>query len=194
MKDTILLGEIANLQGGTPQFRTHESTEPSAPVYYYYTQSELDIDFWQSDVPNAAPKPIRTMDNITQLNTGDVVFSLISGKAAQVQAIHQGYLYTQNYLKITPKFELNATYLLYLLNENADIARQFSLGLQGSQVLKYTVKQLKELRLPTLPSLDIQALIGNIYLQSQRLITLKKQIADNQHRLILAKLAQGTTL
>lgn len=191
MKNAILLGDIADLQSGTPQFRTHESTEPSAPVYHYYTQAELDTDFWQSDVPNATPKPIRTTDNVAQLYAGDIIFSLISGKAAKVQTIHKGYLYTQNYIKIIPKSELDSNYLLYLLNENADIARQFDLGLQGSQVLKYTVKQLKELRLPTLPNLNIQQLIGNIYLQSQRLITLKKQIADNQHRLILAKLAQG---
>lgn len=195
MKYTILLGEIANLQGGTPQFRILESSEPSAPVYDYYTQSELDADFWQADTLHITPsKQIRTTDNIAQLQAGDIIFSLISGKAVKVQAIHQGRLYTQNYIKIIPKSELDGNYLLYLLNESTDIARQFDLGLQGSQVLKYTIKQLKELKLPTLPNLNIQQLIGNIYLQSQRLITLKKQIADNQHRLILAKLAQGTTL
>lgn len=187
VNNAILLSDLVNLQSGTPQFRITEHTEPSAPVYDYYTQTDLETDFWQGDTP-AVGKQVRTTDSVAQLDTGDTLFSLISGKAVRVQAIHKGRLFTQNYIKMTPNGKLDANYLIYLLNENADIARQFGLGLQGSQVMKYTVKQLKKLILPSLPNLEIQKLIGDSYLKSQRLATLKKQLADNEHRLILAQL------
>lgn len=187
MKNTLSLSEVAELHSGTPQFRITECTEAFAPVYDYYTQSDLETDFWQGDMP-AVSKQVRTTDHVAQLDTGDVLFSLISGKAVVVQAIHKGRLYTQNYIKLVPNAMLDTSYLVYLLNENADIARQFGLGLQGSQVMKYTVRQLKELMLPPLPNLDKQKLIGMIYLQSQRLATLQKRLADSQHRLILAQL------
>ncbi|WP_165090750.1 restriction endonuclease subunit S [Neisseria yangbaofengii] len=190
MKHTFL-GDLAQFQSGTPQFRITESSKPSDPIYDYYTQSDLDADFWRIETPTAQ-KQVRTADSVALLNAGDTLFSLISGRAVRVQAIHQGRLYTQNYIKLTPTPELDANYLVYLINENAEIARQFGLGLQGSQVLKYTVRQLKALQLPALPSLKQQEIIGSIYLKSQRLTTLKKQIADNEHRLILARL-QGTS-
>lgn len=187
MKNTILLGELAEFQSGTPQFRISECTDAHAPIYDYYSQSDLEADLWQHDTPTVG-KQVRTTDTVSLTATNDVLFSLISGKAVQVQAIHAGRLYTQNYIKLTPKKELDTAYLIYLLNENADIARQFGLGLQGSQVLKYTIKQLKELALPPLPSLDVQRAIGEIYLNNQKLTTLKKRLADNEHRLTLAKL------
>ncbi|WP_165010642.1 restriction endonuclease subunit S [Neisseria yangbaofengii] len=189
MKYTTL-GDLAQFQSGTPQFRITESSKSSDPIYDYYTQSDLDADFWRIETPTAQ-KQVRTADSVALLNAGDTLFSLISGRAVRVQAIHQGRLYTQNYIKLTPNPELDANYLVYLINENAEIARQFGLGLQGSQVLKYTVRQLKALQLPALPSLKQQEIIGSIYLKSQRLTTLKKQIADNEHRLILARLTQG---
>lgn len=187
MKKTIF-GDLVACQSGTPQFRITETTDPTAPIYDYYTQSELEADFWQADSPNSTPKQVRTYDDVALTNRGDVLFSLISGKAVCVQAIHQGRLYTQNYIKLRPNNSLDGTYLVYLLNENADIARQFGTGLQGSQVLKYTIKQLKELLLPPLPPLNQQRAIGQIYLNAQKLTTLKKNLADNEHHLILAKL------
>lgn len=187
MKKPILFREMVGLQSGTPQFRIAESVDASAPIYDYYTQADLDVDFWQIDTP-VMGKQVRTHDPVAQLDKGDIVFSLISGKAVRVQGIHAGRLMTQNYIKLTPKPSLDPAYLIYLLNENTDIARQFGLGMQGSFVMKYTVKQLKELTLPALPNLDIQRLIGDSYLKSIRLATLKKQLADSEYRLILTQL------
>lgn len=44
-------------------------------------------------------KVIRTNDKVRILFDGDLVFSLISGKAGIVRKKHEGYLYTQNYIK-----------------------------------------------------------------------------------------------
>ncbi|RBP65322.1 hypothetical protein DES36_10759 [Alkalibaculum bacchi] len=43
------------------------------------------------------------------------------------------------------------------------------MGLQGSRVLKYTLKQVKELELPDLPAIEKQELIGELYFNQLRL-------------------------
>ena len=77
-----------------------------------------------------------------------------------------------------------------MTNEDKGIARQLWLGLQGSMVLKYTVKQIKDLKLPKLPSLSKQAAIGQVYLKQKHLQAVKKRRADNELTLQLAKLEE----
>ena len=78
------------------------------------------------------------MDNISKLDAGDVLFSLISGKTTIVRDIHRGYLYTQNYVKLLPGNSIDKKYLVYILNESEYIKRQWRIGLQGSFVLTYS--------------------------------------------------------
>lgn len=56
---------------------------------------------------------------------GDIIFSLISGKATIVGARHQGYLFTQNYVKIITDEKIDSKYLVYILNEDKFIAKPF---------------------------------------------------------------------
>lgn len=60
------------------------------------------------------------------LINGDVIFSLITGNAAIVRKEHEGYLYTQNYVKLLPYDNIDAQFLVYLINENKAIKRQFA--------------------------------------------------------------------
>src|SRR5690606_37539438 len=118
-------------------------------------------------------KQVRTYDQVSTLCQGDVVFSLISGKCAIVGVNHQGYLYTQNYVRLVANEGINSKYLVYLLNEDQFIKKQLQVGLQGSQVLKYTLKQVKELELPKMPRLEKQRTIGELYFNQLRLVALK---------------------
>ncbi|MFZ7174514.1 restriction endonuclease subunit S [[Pasteurella] aerogenes] len=185
----MLLSNVVEISSGQAQFRISEVSDPIAPVYTYYGQANLEQDLYLSDGSAVHPKEIKTFDEITcLLSTGDVIFSLISGKATIVSERHQGFLYTQNYIKLTSKNQIEASYLVYLLNENPLIQKQLSSGLQGSQVLKYTTKQLKSLKLPNLPSLSEQRLIGEIYLKQQRLAYLKQRVANLEKLLVLHQL------
>lgn len=185
----MLLQDIVEMNSGQAQFRISEVSDPIAPVYTYYGQANLEQDLYLSDSSAVLPKEIKTFDEITSLlSTGDVIFSLISGKATIVSEQHRGFLYTQNYVKLTPKNQIDAHYLVYLLNENAVIKKQLSSSLQGSQVLKYTTKQLKTLKLPKLPSLSKQRLIGEIYLKQQKLAYLKQRVANLEKLLVLHQL------
>lgn len=179
---------FVKLNVGSPQFRIEESMSQVAPVYKFYSQTDLEDDLKGVITKGQENKQIRTLDNVTTLNEGNVIFSLVSGFAAIVRSKHNGYLFTQNYVVLETSNELDRAFLVYLLNEDKIIARQLRMGLQGSMVLKYTVKQIRELKLPKLPSIEKQQLIGNIYLKQLHLQALQERVASNETILRLAKL------
>lgn len=184
------LESIVALVSGSPQFRINEVFDDNAPLYSYYGQQEIEDDLVGIDSNTNDRKQVRTFDKVSTLGQGDVVFSLISGKSTVVSANHQGYLYTQNYVKLVADEKVDSKYLVYLLNEDKFIKKQFQLGLQGSQVLKYTLKQLKELELPELPALEKQCMIGQIYFNQLRLEALKNRVAKLETNLVLEKLGE----
>jgi hypothetical protein len=176
------------LVSGYPQFRIKESADASAPRYTYYGQPEIEDDLVDLEINKVENKWIRTFDEVSTVKKGDVLFSLISGKATLVRDNHQGYLFTQNYVKFILEGKIDSKYLIYLLNEDASIKKQFQIGLQGSMVLKYTVKQLRELVLPELPSLEKQTLVGELYFNQLRLQALRKRAAALETAIALEKL------
>lgn len=185
------LADVVKLKVGSPQFRIKESLLRETPSYNIYSQNDLEEDLAGIKLTADQPRQIRTQEKVTILATNDVVFSLISGKAAIVTQQHHGYLYTQNYVVLRVNEQLDERYLVYLLNEDQIIAKQFWIGLQGSSVTKYTIKQLKELRLPKLPLIAQQATIGEIYVKQHHLQALKQRKAQNETLLRLAKLKEA---
>ena len=182
--------DLVSFKLGSPQFRIKETLAKEAPLYQMYSQLDLEEDLAGVVSDHQENKQVKTLDDVATLKANDLVFSLISGKAALVSPEHAGYLYTQNYLILEPDERLDDKFLLYLLNEDKGIARQLWLGLQGSMVLKYTVKQIKDLKLPKLPSLSKQVAIGQVYLKQKHLQAVKKRQADNELTLQLAKLKE----
>ncbi|NBI13295.1 restriction endonuclease subunit M [[Haemophilus] felis] len=190
----MYLTELVTINSGQPQFRISETSDLEAPSYTYYTQANLELDIQLADTPILPEKVIRTFDPITSLlSAGDVIFSLISGKSARVSNMHQGFLYTQNYAKLVSTSRIDANYLIYLLNESPLIQKQLTNGLQGTQVLKYTMKQLKSLKLPKLPTLSKQRLIGDVYCKQQKLAYLKQRAAQLEKFLVLHQLQKASS-
>lgn len=185
------LKNMVEFVSGSPQFRIIETSDISAPQYTYYGQSDLEADLVDMDPNGSDGKQVRTFDKVNTLCQGDVVFSLISGKSAIVGVKHRGYLYTQNYVKLVTGDKVDSKYLAFLLNEDPFIKKQFQKELQGSQVLKYTLKQVKELELPDLPPIDRQRIIGDIYFYQLRLEALKKRAADLEIQILLEKLREA---
>ena len=66
------------------------------------------------------------------------------------------------------------------------------MGLQGSRVLKYTLKQVKELELPDLPAIEKQELIGELYFNQLRLEALRNKVANSQTIIVLEKLREAS--
>lgn len=186
------LSGVVEFVSGSPQFRITEVFDVNAPLYTYYGQSDLDDDLVDIVSANVDNRQVRTQDKVNTLCTGDVVFSLISGTSTIVRKVHEGYLYTQNYVKLIPNEKVDSKYLVYLLNEDKSIKKQFMMGLQGSQVLKYTLKQVKELELPELPSTRKQQMIGEVYFNQLRLQALRNRAANSETTILLAKLEEAS--
>lgn len=186
------LEEVVEFVSGSPQFRIKEASDETAPLYIYYGQPDLDADLVGMNSNESDGKQVRTFDRVNTLCQGDIVFSLISGRSTIVGAKHQGYLYTQNYVKLVPGSKVDSKYLVFLLNEDQSIRKQFQTGLQGSQVLKYTLKQVKELELPNLPMIDKQRMIGELYFNQLRLEALRSRVANSETMVVLQKLREAS--
>ena len=98
--------------------------------------------------------------------------------ATIVSEKHEGYIYTQNYVKLNLNDDIDSRYFVFLINESKDIRKQLTIGLQGSQVFKYTLKQLKDINLPKMPLIEKQKIIGEIYFKQLRLTALKNKVAE----------------
>ena len=187
----IRITRVTSFVSGTPQFRIEEDMSARAPLYAFYTQSDLEGDLKGMASPNVARKQVRTFDSVITASTGDVVFSLLSGTAALVRAEHSGYLLTQNYVVLVPSRAIDASYLVYLLNENSDVRRQLRMGQQGSSTQKFSIRQLRALELPALPSHEKQKLIGGLYLSQIRLHALRKRASDLETALVLEAIREA---
>jgi len=184
------INSIVDFVSGTPQFRITESFDEQSPIYTFYSQTDLSEDLVGIRSEDSDKKRVRTMDDVNTLATGDVVFSLISGSAAVIREAHQGYLYTQNYVKLIPEEKIDPHFLVYLLNENSAIKKQLLIGLQGSQVLKYSLKQIKDLEIPALPDFEKQKIIGEIYVKQLRVQALKNRAAKQETMMRLQQLEE----
>jgi len=194
-KARICMGKLDNVVqfvSGSPQFRIKEVFDDKAPLYTYYGQQDIEDDLVGIDSNGSDSKQVRTFDKVNTLCQGDVVFSLISGKSTIVGTNHQGYLYTQNYVKLVTDEKVDSKYLVYLLNEDKSVKKQFQMGLQGSQVLKYTLKQVKELELPNLPTIEKQRIIGELYFNQLRLEALRNRAANSETTIVLEKLREAS--
>jgi hypothetical protein len=186
------LDHIVQFISGSPQFRITEVKDIKAPLYTYYRQSEIENDLTGMDANADDRKQVRTFDQVNTLCQGDLVFSLISGKSTIVSARHEGYLYTQNYVKLITNENVDSKYLVYLLNEDKFIRKQLLLGLQGSQVLKYTLKQVKDLELFHLPTLGKQEVIGELYFNQLRSEALRNRITKLETLLLIERLEEAS--
>ncbi|WKY49102.1 restriction endonuclease subunit S [Eubacteriaceae bacterium ES3] len=184
------LNKLVEFVSGTPQFRITESFNNQSPIYTFYSQTDLWEDLVGVPAEDNEKKSIQTKDKVNTLSTGDVIFSLISGSATVVREEHQGYLFTQNYVKFVPKEKIDRQFLVYLFNENRAIKKQLMIGLQGSTVLKYTLKQIKDLEVPILPSTEKQKVIGEIYFKQLRLQALKTRAARQETMIRLHQLEE----
>ena len=183
--------DVVELKSGTPQFRLVETSDLEAPVYCFYGQQELEADLSGEKRDVNCAKKIRTYDAVEVLSVGDPVFSLMSGKATLVGECHEGYLLTQNFVKLDPSSMIDARYLVYLLNEHKGVRRPLALGQQGSFTMKYTVRQLADLLIPDLPPRATQEAIGSLYFSINRVTALRHDVAEKEKLVVMGRIKEA---
>lgn len=185
------LAEIAEIKSGVPESRLKNSSIEKDSYHYLYSQSDLNDDLVGLNLSNKDDDIIKVNEKAVLLDIGDLVFSLISGKAAIVRSFHKGYVITQNFIKIIPIESVDAKYIAFLINESNEIRRQLLVGKQSSSILRFSVNQLSSLEIAPLPSLKKQQIVGDIYFKQLRLAALKKRHADLETKLVLEKLKEN---
>lgn len=187
----VPIKNVVEFVSGTPQFRIAETLSDGAPVYHFYAQSDIEEDLAGLSTKGINRRQIKTLDAVNTVSAGDVIFSLISGKAAMVQTAHSGYLFTQNYVVLIPSSRIDARYLVYMLNENREIRRQLQSGKQGSATFKYTIRQVSALMFPKPPSKEKQGVVGELYFSQIRLDALRKRASELETILVLEKIRKA---
>lgn len=176
----MYIKDIFHSNTGISQYRIEESVNKEAVLYTFYGQNELYEDLFGIYGDNPDKKQIRSMRLCNTLNPGDLIFSTISGEATVVGREHQGYIFTQNYIRMDVLGNvIDKKYAAFLINENPFIKKQFKQQVQGSLVARYSLKLLKNIKLPNLPRMEKQVLIGDLYYKNLRLKALQRRRADN---------------
>ena len=187
----MYIKDIFHSNAGISRNRIEISNDLIAKSYILYGQNELYEDLLGIEREFVNRTKIRTMRRVDVLHEGDLLFSTISGEASIVSKEHEGYLFSQNYIRMElMNNSIDKKYIAFLINENTYIKKQFAQQLQGSQVIRYTLRLLKEIELPKLPPLIVQQIIGDIYFKELRLRALKQQVAERQYELNLTRLME----
>lgn len=194
MKDekrcSMYIKDVFHSNTGISQFRLEESNSDKAVLYTLYGQNELSKDLFRGPEYVVECKQIKLLRTNSTLHEGDLVFSTISGEATVVGANHEGYILTQNYVRMVPVSQnvVDTKYIAFLINESPEIKRYFRQNLQGSQVVRYSLNLLKKAPLPPLPSIEKQRIIGDIYYKQLKLQALQQRVAINQGTIKMAML------
>lgn len=187
----VQLAEIAEVRSGVPESRLKSTSVENSSYHYLYSQSDLNDDLAGLARIDNDSDVVKVNEKAILLDTGDLVFSLISGKAAVINPFHMGYVITQNFIKVIPTKAVDAKYIAFLINEDNEIRHQLTVGKQSSSIMKFSVNQFVSLEFPSLTSLEKQRLIGDIYFKQLKLAALKKHHADLETKMILGKLKEN---
>ncbi len=179
---------MLSAESGTMQVRIREDSSSDARKYIYYSTEDLERDLCRLPSGSGTVKSVTTSSYVRTVSAGEIVISLISRIAAIVQPEREGHLLTQNFAVIKPDDRIDPVYLVYLLNEDPYVRRQF-LSERASQVVKrINVSLLEEIKLPPLPQLEKQRLIGELYLNVKKLAFLQKEKARLQETAYLEEI------
>ena len=189
MVSMVCIKDLFHSNTGVSQYRLDEDVTGEAKIYTLYGQNELYEDIYGVPGERQDRKQIKTTFTGDVLEEGDLLFSAISGEATIVGKDHVGYIFTQNYVRMVPTSnKIDLKYMMFLINEDPSIKRQFQQNLQGSQVIRYSLKLLKDIELPQLPPLEVQRIIGDVYYKELRVRSLQQRVADNMYTLRVAML------
>ncbi len=119
-----------------------------------------------------------TDDAITQ--AGDLIFSLMTKKAAIVSLKNSHMTLSQIYLKLTIDYKMiDPWFLCFILNESQNIDHQFHKIMEGTVSKRITKNNLEDIDID-FPDINIQKKIGAIY----RLYLKQTKLTEKKNKLV----------
>lgn len=149
-----------------------------------YSNKDMLEDLEQLDVnpPDKASVPFD--DGTHTVRTGDIVYNFINTICGIVSPKHDGKTINQNFAKIIIDDEkIDAKFLCYLLNESSEIERQKFISFQGTIIKKLSPSMIQMFDV-TLPPLETQKKIGQLYFNSLKRQALNKKEQELENTII----------
>ncbi|KLG11559.1 hypothetical protein YA49_07385 [Enterobacter cloacae subsp. cloacae] len=181
--------DIAQFTAGSHISRIKQSADGQA--FRFYATEQFMVDDWQLAIVSAEKELwVKTQQEIVLTQKGDVVISLIHGKAVRVSAKNAGRILGNNYVKVdVDASQIDATWFLWHFNESPEGRRQRIQATQGSTVVqRIAVNELKNFTV-TLPLLAQQKAMGGLYLAAREKRFYQQRIAALSEQQILSLLS-----
>lgn len=143
----VQLGELAEIVSGSNIVRLSESQQDRK-----YTTADFEHDFYTMKLANPQNAII-----YQQSSSMPHMSAAILSDANKEKVISQIFAI----IRIDVS-RLNSWYLCYLLNQSQMIAHQYNKWLQGSVIVRFSAKLMKDVKIP-LPDMTVQQNIGKLY-------------------------------
>lgn len=161
-------------------------------TWHFYATEQFQADDWQcTSQVGDKEQIVRTDQPVLFTQAGDVVISLIQGKAVMVSTTNAGRILGNNYLKVDVDPSLvDAAWFIWHFNESSEIQRQRLKATQGSTVVRrLAVNELRHFRV-TLPLLARQQTMGKLYLTVREKRYYQQRLAALYEHQILSQLSE----
>lgn len=181
--------DIAHFTAGSHISRIQQSAD--GPAFRFYATEQFLVDNWQSGLVSAEKEQwVKTHQDVVITQKGDVVISLIHGKAVRVSTENAGRILGNNFVKVdVDASQIDAAWFLWHFNESPEGRRQRIQGTQGSTVVqRIAVNELKNFTV-SLPPLAQQKAMGGLYLAAREKRFYQQRIAALSEQQILSLLS-----
>ena len=181
--------DIAQFTAGSHISRIQQSAD--GPAFRFYATEQFLVDDWQPAIVSTEKEQwVKTHQDVVITQKGDVVISLIYGKAVRVSTDNAGRILGNNYVKVgVDDSQINAAWFLWHFNESPEGRRQRIQATQGSTVVqRIAVNELKNFTV-TLPPLAQQKAMGGLYLAAREKSFYQQRIAALSEQQILSLLS-----
>lgn len=181
---------VASFTPGAHVSRIRQNDQ--AKARRFYATEQFMSDCWQSGNTTNGDKEqvVRPTQAVLSVQTGDVVISLIHGKAAIVSPKHAGRLLSNNYVRVeVDRQKVIPAWFVWHFNESRESRRQQVMATQGSTfVLRLSLTEVRQFT-ATLPPLNKQKAIGGLYLSTIEKRHYQERLAALNEQQILSQLS-----
>lgn len=181
---------VASFTPGAHVSRIRQNDE--AKACRFYATEQFMSDCWQpgNTMNGDKEQVVRPTQAVLSVRTGDVVISLIHGKAAIVSPEHAGRLLSNNYVRVeVDGSKVVPAWFVWHFNESRESRRQQALATQGSTfVLRLSLTEVRQFT-ATLPPLNKQQAIGGLYLATIEKRHYQERLAALNEQQILSQLS-----